>query len=225
MWKIGALVGLLLISSCTANFCYSDVESACNTRESMGENPTLANCNAQYGAINHLLTDLQAYVSAHIDTSFEYLLMSSHFGNYDSNRDGFKGFFRKMSDKAWENAIDLIKFITKRGGKMNFNVLPRIKRSDKNLVLELPEINSLARALDTEKQMANEALHIHNIAEHHANKHDASVSHYIEEKFIEPQAETIRTLAGHTNDLKRLLSDNDAAVSLFMFDEYLKSTL
>lgn len=90
---------------------------------------TMLNCNAKYGAIDQLMVDLQSYANANIETSFEYLLMSTHFGNYETNREGFKGLYRKMSDRAWENAIDIIKFITKRGGKMDFNQLPRFKRT------------------------------------------------------------------------------------------------
>jgi len=86
-------------------------------------------CNAKYGNIDGLQVDLQAYVNANIESSFELLLMSMHFGNYETNRDGFKGLYRKLSDKLWKDAIDLIKYITQRGGKMNFNQLPRFKKS------------------------------------------------------------------------------------------------
>lgn len=75
------------------------------------------------------MIDLQAYANAHIESSFEYLLMSSHFGNYEANRDGFKGLYRKLSDNAWQKAIDMIQFITKRGGTMNFNQLPHFKKT------------------------------------------------------------------------------------------------
>lgn len=80
--------------------------------------------------------DLQAFVNANIETSFEFLLMSAHFGNYEANREGFKAYYRKISDKAWEDAIDVIKFITKRGGRMNFNQLPHFKKavSSKNYI-------------------------------------------------------------------------------------------
>jgi ferritin len=73
--------------------------------------------------------ELQAYANGHIETSFEFLLMSTHFGNFESNRDGFKKFYRKLSDSAWEKSIDLIKYITKRGGSMNFNQLPHFKKN------------------------------------------------------------------------------------------------
>lgn len=88
----------------------------------------ISNCNAKYGAIDDLQADLQAYANANIETSFEFLLMSTHFGNYEANREGFKGLYRKLSDKSWEEAIDLIKYIAQRGGKMDLNQLPRFKK-------------------------------------------------------------------------------------------------
>lgn len=90
---------------------------------------TIPNCNAKYGAIDALQAELQAYANANIETSFEFLLMSTHFGNYEANREGFKGLYRKLSDKSWEDAIDLMKYIARRGGRMNFNQLPRFKKS------------------------------------------------------------------------------------------------
>lgn len=89
----------------------------------------ILNCNAQYGAIDTFQPDLQSYVNANLETSFEFLLMSTHFGNYEVNRDGFKGLYRKLSDQSWADGIDLIKYIARRGGRMDFNQLPRFKKS------------------------------------------------------------------------------------------------
>lgn len=88
----------------------------------------IPNCNAKYGAIEALQADLQSYANANIESSFEFLLMSSYFGNYEDQREGFKALYRKYSDKMWEDAIDIIKYIAKRGGRMNFNQLPRFKK-------------------------------------------------------------------------------------------------
>ncbi|XP_012270083.1 ferritin light chain [Orussus abietinus] len=223
MYLLWLLFSLIVLTK--AEFCYNDVEAACSSRPTPVDGPLLANCNAKYGSFEALQADLQAYANAHIETSFEFLLMSAHFGNYEANREGFKHLYRKLSDKSWEDAIDVIKFITKRGGKMNFNQLPRFKKNAKDgRVLELNELNSLAKALDTEKQLAEEALRIHTQAQHHT-KQDASVAHYIEEQFFEKQADCVRTLAGHTNDLKDLLGDRDASVSVYLFDDYVKKTL
>jgi Ferritin-like domain. len=37
------------------------------------------------------------------------------------SREGFEKLFRKLSDSTWDDAIDLIKYITKRGGTMDFS--------------------------------------------------------------------------------------------------------
>lgn len=184
--------------------------------------------------------------------------MSTHFGNYEANREGFKGLYRKLSDKSWEDAIDLIKYIAQRGGTMDMNQLPResateivsiiylflsqqhvllterkiyqyycsqVKDSSDGQVIELTELNSLSKALDSQKHLANEALHIHTQTQHHT-KDDAAVAHYIEEHFMESLSERVRQLAGYSNDLKNMLKDtHDASLSVFLFDEYLQKTL
>lgn len=220
MFLLGVLCTLLVTAS--AEYCYNDVESACSPKLTSTDDPMLSNCNAKYGAIDNLQTELQAYANGHIETSFEFLLMSTHFGNYESNRAGFKGLYRKLSDNTWNKAIDMIKYISQRGGRMNFNQLPHFKKNSKDSrVLELSELHSLSKALDSEKQLAVEALRLHTQAKHHQ---DAAIAHYLEEEYMEPQSEVVRALAGHTNDLKNLLK-RDGALGVFLFDEYLQKTL
>ncbi|KAL7302442.1 ferritin heavy chain A [Trichogramma pretiosum] len=223
MFLIVLLCGLL-VSSSTAEFCYDEVEAACSPKpvSSLLDGPNLPNCNAKYGAIDSLQTDLQAYANGQLESSFEYLLMSTHFGNYETNRAGFQKLYRKLSDLAWQKSIDLIKYISTRGGKMNFNQLPHLKKNSKESHnLEVSELHSLAKALDSQKQLANEVLRLHNLAKNHQ---DAAIAHYLEEEFLEKQTEEIRNLAGHTADLKNLLN-RDAPLAVFLFDEYLQKAL
>ncbi|XP_015171144.1 PREDICTED: ferritin light chain, oocyte isoform [Polistes dominula] len=228
MFRLGLLCAFLIaVSAEDMDSCYDKSKKACNSLDFVDKKALFTNCNAVYGNIMDFQADLQAYVNAHIESSFEFLLMSTHFGNYEANRDGFKTLYRKLSDKTWEDAFDLIKFIAKRGGKMNFNQLPRIKGSTQiksKKILQLNEIHSLSKALDIEKQLAEEALYIHSRAQQHS-KQDASVAHYLEEQFLEPQSDVVRQLAGHITDLKKLLTDHDASLSVFMFDEYLKKLM
>lgn len=85
-------------------------------------------------------------------------------------------------------------------------------------------MHSLAKALDSQKQLADEALRIHAEALQR-DKQDAAVAHYIEERFMEPLSERVRQLAGYSNDLKNMLEKSDASLSVFLFDEYLKKSL
>lgn len=217
--------GLLftLLAAVSAEHCYTEVGEACGTGPV--KDTLMPNCNAKYGKIDLLETDLQAYAKANIESSFEYLLMSTYFGNYDAQREGLKDLYRKYSDKTWADAIDVIKYITQRGGKMNMNQLPHFKKSTKDSrVLELNELGSLAKALDTQKDLAKEAMRIHEEAQPH-NKHDPAVAHYIEEKFFESHTKCVRDLAGYTNDLKNLLTEHNPSVAVFLFDEFLKKSL
>ncbi|XP_014218252.1 ferritin light chain, oocyte isoform [Copidosoma floridanum] len=226
------LLGIIctLLATTSAEFCYSDVEGACNPPKGQtSQTSTLINeasrsdCNATYGSMDQLIVDLQTYANHHIHISFQFLLMSTYFGNYEANRDGFKALYRKLSDDAWEKGIDIIKYITKRGGTMNFNEMPHTNLGPKGMhVVEQNEIHSLAKALDFEKFLANEGLRIHSRAENHK---DGAIAHYLEEKFMESQTQTVRSLSGHITDLKNMLNGRDGAVAVYLFDEYLKKSM
>ncbi|KDR16114.1 ferritin heavy chain [Zootermopsis nevadensis] len=213
------LFGLLAVSS--AEFCYNDVVRSCKQKAAV----LLEDCHAKYGAIDAVLLNLQSYVNDHISLSFDYLLTSTHFGNHEKSREGFEKLFRKLSDSTWNDAIDLIQYITKRGGVMDFQA--RKTKAEPRNVYELYEIEALARGLDTQKTLAKSALAIHSEATRRCEGcHDPEVSSYLEEKFMHRQAEEVRKLAGYTSDLKRLLSENNqASLSLFLFDEYLQKAV
>lgn len=138
----------------------------------------MINCNASYSGFAQNIQYLQSYANENIAKSFEYLLLSANFGTYVKNRPGFEKQFRQLSDNAWENAIKLIKHITKRGGAHDFTAR-KVTTVSKQLerTLELNEINALALALDTEKDLAVEAIRLHERYSHanHKAHYDAEV--------------------------------------------------
>jgi ferritin heavy chain len=87
------------------------------------------------------------------------------------------------------------------------------------------ELGSMARALDMQKGLAEEAHFIH--AEVTRRKeHDPEVASYLENNFVHQHSEIIRKLSGHTNDLKHLIANQpDPSLSLYLFDEYLQKSL
>ncbi|XP_037299614.1 ferritin, lower subunit isoform X1 [Manduca sexta] len=225
---------LALCGAVAADTCYQDVSLDCSqvSNSLMGKR-SLPNCNAVYAEYGHhgnVAKEMQAYAALHLERSYEYLLSSSYFNNYQTNRAGFSKLFRKLSDDAWEKTIDLIKHITMRGDEMNFAQRSTQKSVDrKNYTVELHELESLAKALDTQKELAERAFFIHREATRNSQHlHDPEVAQYLEEEFIEDHAKTIRNLAGHTTDLKRFVSgDNgqDLSLALYVFDEYLQKTV
>ncbi|XP_076681025.1 ferritin 2 light chain [Andrena cerasifolii] len=214
----------ILLAVASAQNCYDGANGICGA----SSDATIfdATCNARHGGIDKLEINLQQYANYNLQTSFEYLLMSSHFGNYEAHREGFKALYRKLSDESWEDAINVLKYIGKRGGTPNFNQFPpHIKDVKQARIFELDEVRTLAKALDMQKDLAAEALHIHSEALL-VSKHDPGIIHYLQEQFIEPQTERIRDLAGYTNDLKGIVAPSqDNSIGIFLFDEYLKKSL
>ncbi|XP_045468985.1 soma ferritin [Harmonia axyridis] len=217
-----AVCSMGIVAQVNSQECLTATQDACRPNiNKQSTTNTESSCNSRYGAIGHLEDDLNKFALTHIIKNFEYLLMSTHFANYDMNREGFHKLFRGYADSKWEKSIELMKHISKRGGKVNMKA--SIPATTANY--ELYEIESLAKALDMEKSIMNDAYYIHERAirklEH---SHDPEISHYIEEEFVEKSADTIRELSGHVSDLSKMLGESqDNALSLYLFDDYLKN--
>lgn len=227
-----AVTCLLAFSSTLAgDSCYQDVSIDCGQASNSID---LHSCNAKYGKYTQhgtVASELQAYANLHLERSYEYLLSAAFFNNYQTNRAGFSKLFKKLSDETWEKTIDIIKHVTLRGDKMDFARRSALENNveRKNYTAEVHELQALAKALDTQKELAERAFHIHREATRNSQHlHDPEITQYLEEEFIEDQAKTIRNLAGHTTDLKKFITSNsgrDLSISLYLFDEYLQKTV
>ncbi|XP_061385195.1 ferritin light chain [Danaus plexippus] len=222
-----ALAGLLTLASASTDTCFHDVSMDCSQSSN---SLALPSCNAIYGNFarqGNVAIELQAYANLHLRRSYEFLLSSAYYNNYQTNRQGFSKLFRKLSDDAWSKTVDLIKHITLRGGSMDFMVRSAIE-SVKNSTTELQELEALAHALDAQKEMAERAFYIHQEATRNNHKtHDAEIAQYLEEEYIEDHAKIVRDLAGYTTDLKQFITANsgqDLSLALYLFDEYLQKT-
>jgi hypothetical protein len=209
------------VSSVSGEYCYDDVVGACSPTGGI-----LTNCNARYGAFvgDELLTNVQKFARTHIQKSFQFLLMSSHFGNYEKNRAGFEKLYRKFSDDTWEKSIELVKFLGQRGGHMDFH-LTKEESNEKQISFEMYELGSLGKALDMHKGLAREANLLHSEVTR-TKEHDPQVASYLENNFVHQHSDIIRTLSGHTNDLKQLLANEaDSSLALYLFDGYLEKSV
>ncbi|XP_023012496.2 ferritin light chain [Leptinotarsa decemlineata] len=210
-------------ASAAQDYCYKDVVEACRTTNK--KYTSTLNCTAKYGAIDVVQPALQKFTNHHFIRSFEYLLLSTNFANYEKNRPGFEKLFRSLSDDKWEEGIELIKYLTKRGGQMNFATVSEelLEENELERSFELNEFAAVARALDFEKRIALEANSIHGEATRmNKNFHDPEISDHLEHEFVHKQRDVIRKLAGYATDLNDLLDGPDSSLSLFLFDEYLQ---
>jgi len=203
----------------TEEVCHNNIVSACSSTTLSG--PSV--CTSRYGGIEHIEPEVQAYVNSQLTKSYEYLLLATHFNSYMKNRPGFQKLYQGLSDRSFDDTIDLIKQVTRRGGIVDFNTRHSSPAAvaKQQLNLEVDELHSLGLALDNEKQLANGAMHVHTRATH-ATERDPEMAHYIEEKFLSSQAETVRKLSGYANDLSKMMNNPDPSLAIYLFDEYLQ---
>ncbi|KAF7287527.1 hypothetical protein GWI33_005894 [Rhynchophorus ferrugineus] len=226
------LSALFAIGLCADEVCYKDTQRACSSTSSKLV-PGTPNCNAKYGAIDFMQTELQQYANQLLYRSFDFLLMSTYFGNYLKNRPGFEKLYRTYSDNLWNDGIELIKYLDVRGGSMDFGNIPSVlgeaaggaeAKPAPQPNWELNEYLSLSKALDLEKELAGEVFKIHLYADDHTPGHyDAELTHHLEEVFVSKHRDIVRNLAGYTKDLGEMLDTADSSLAVYLFDELLQS--
>ncbi|KAI5706435.1 hypothetical protein M8J75_008152 [Diaphorina citri] len=191
-------------------------------------------CSAQYEGFSAIQPKIRQYINAQIIDSYQLTLLSTNFGNHKANRPGFEALYKKLSDEAWEDAIELIKYNAKRGGKLvDFSDIRG--RDLKSMVDEqkksaITEYNSLATAVDLQKELAAGAHDIHKEAIRLGQAyHDPEISSFIEKEFVHKYSSNIRTLAGYLADMNSIMSEytenGGPSLSLYLFDEYLQKSL
>ncbi|XP_062122019.1 ferritin light chain isoform X1 [Drosophila sulfurigaster albostrigata] len=221
------VAGLCALAQAQEQSCQVDVRSACGTNAIMAffsDESGVSNCNARYAAIGHLEGKLQNYIQLQLKKSYEYLLLATHFNSYQMNRPGFQKLYQGLSDRAFDDTIELIRQVTRRGGSVDFSK-PHQHGAAEVPEVHLNELESLARALDVEKELTTGAIHVHTSATHSSNEnreHDPEMAHYIQENFLSKQAKSVRTLSGYANDLAKLVSVKEPSLSVYLFDEYLQ---
>ncbi|XP_055533880.1 soma ferritin-like [Wyeomyia smithii] len=183
-------------------------------------------CTSLFSGFPHVQSDLNKYTKQMLDKSFDFLLLSSVFDAYTLDRPGFEKLYRKISDKAWEDTIELIKYQSRRGASITLNKGNENSAAvrDVESLLQSNETSSLKLAIHYEKIMATEAHHIHKKISHaETGKHyDPDVAHYLDEKLIEYQSGTIRKLSGYITNLNDILNEASTKdLGVHLFDDYL----
>jgi hypothetical protein len=130
---------------------------------------------------------LDQLVHALLKKSYDFMLLGAKFEEYALNKPGMNKLYKGISDKAWKDTIDLIKYQTKRGHKVRFNTkydhleektnnksfADLTKSADNTLVKSIVAndlknsgqnvLKSLAYTLDYEKNLAVGIHHIHRL--------------------------------------------------------------
>ncbi|KAL1460743.1 hypothetical protein WDU94_012695 [Cyamophila willieti] len=236
-----ALFSIVSFTQATDTSCTDFINrNVCNKRKHSLDSAQEKGCSALYEGFSEIQPKIRKYINQHIINSFQYTLLSTNFGNHQTNRPGFEALHTKLSDETWEDAIELIKYNAKRGGHLeNYNDFRSndFRSNDLKTMLEaqkqfpISEYNSLATALDMHKELAAGAHDIHKEAVRLGQVyHDPEVSSFIENEFVHKHSKTIRSLAGHLADMNAIMSEyqeqhGGTSLSLYLFDEYLQKSL
>ncbi|CAG9763514.1 unnamed protein product [Ceutorhynchus assimilis] len=208
-------VALVAAVSCSDE-CYRDVVAICDLSS---EEVALTECDAKYGGIDNIESSFQGMANTFLYKSLDFLLMATLYGNYERGRPGFQKFFQSLSDQLWDDGINTIKYITDRGGEMNFNNIPIYLQEDRTCS-EPSELEAIGKALDSTKKMARVVFELHKEAS--GQYYDPEIARYLEDEYMAKQKDIIRTLAGHAKDLSSLLDGPDAPLGLYWFDKHLQ---
>jgi len=199
--------------------CRFDAHEECLDLRSLWQSPT--RCSSIYGGFKANEKNLHYMVMYHLEDSFKFLLMASHFNRDDVNRMGLHKTLMGYSDQLWDNAVKTIKYITKRGGK--FGVHPEVNLKDVRPNDFDGEVEALAITLDVWKRQAldvnmriKQAMHKHN-----ETHWDPSIFGFFQEH-VDSYTKNIRDLAGYLNIMGRMAKDEKTRkMGLHLFDNSL----
>jgi len=143
---------ILVPSANTIESCFEEIGKTCDplANDYDTAEPT---CTAKFGGFKSprpkLITDAQNLIRLYLQTSMQYMLISSHFNEWDINRKGFHNYFSKLSDDSWDIAQALIHHMTERGGNLD----PDFKVSmPEKQEYRLGELVALSKGLEIEKK-------------------------------------------------------------------------
>lgn len=192
------------------SYCQSSVTTFCKKEAANGE---ILNCTAQFGRVFDLNAETHKLIEHQLKYSMEYLLMSSHFGEWNINRKGFQDYFSKLSDASWEDAVTLTQHLIKRGGKLQNSFGVDLRTPGKQVTHKYGELYALSKALDMEKHISEKYLSLIK-----PRDYDAEFAHFLADEVSDKKVLRIKHLSNHVNSLYNAVQS--AADSSFVFYIY-----
>nr|XP_019557293.2 uncharacterized protein LOC109426281 [Aedes albopictus] len=192
-------------------------------------------CTARFSGYKYMTAEIADLTTQLLDQSFDFLLLSTAFNQHFKDRPGFEKLYRNIADKAWSDAITLMKYQSKRGQRAMLN--PNYKYSwhelrslaDRMIADRMiaEEHSSLKLAMEYEKLVAEVAHVIHkksSVTHQYPAQYDPDMAHFFDEKILIGRRDSVRKLAGYVHQLDGILNDDSYTrdLGLHLFDEYLK---
>ncbi|XP_064296595.1 ferritin heavy chain A-like [Phalacrocorax carbo] len=131
-----------------------------------------------------------------LHASYVYLSMAFYFERDDVALPRLGHFFLKQSHEEREHAEGLLRFQTRRGGRVLLNDVKKPERDAWGSALEAVEA-----ALQLEKSVNQALLDLHRLA---SEKGDPHLCDFLESHYLDEQVKAIKVLGDHITNLRRL---------------------
>jgi len=149
-------------------------------------------------------------INMELYASYVYQSMSFYFDRDDVAFPGFSKFFKKSSDEEREHAEKLMKYQSKRGGRVVLRDIARPEKDEWGTPLQ-----ALQTALTLEKNVNQSLLNLHALSSSHNDPH---LCDFIEEHFLEEQVESIKEISDMITRLQRV----GTGLGEYIFDKELQ---
>lgn len=140
-------------------------------------------------------SSINRQITMELSASYVYQSMYFHFDRDDIALPGLAKHFKKNSDEEREHAEKLMKYLNKRGGRVNLANIPKPEKNEWGTGFD-----ALQAALVLERNVNQSLLELHALASTH---NDAHLSDYLESEFLAEQVEAIKELSDMLTQLKR----------------------
>merc|ERR1712243_542317 len=135
-------------------------------------------------------------INMELFASYSYTALASHFARDDVHLKGFAKFFKESSDEEREHADKFMSYQTLRGGRVVLQPINRPAADE----WETP-LAAMEYVLKLEKEVNQALFEIHALASTHNDPH---LTKFLEDNYLEEQAESIHKIAGYITQLHRV---------------------
>merc|ERR1712243_299905 len=150
--------------------------------------------------IQNLHEECEAAINKQINmelfASYSYTALASHFARDDVHLKGFAKFFKESSDEERDHAGKFMSYQSLRGGRVVLQPINRPAADE----WETP-LAAMEYVLKLEKEVNQALLEIHALASTHNDPH---LTKFLEDNYLEEQAESIHKIAGYITQLHRV---------------------
>jgi len=150
-------------------------------------------------------------INMELTASYVYLSMASYFSRHDVALPNIAKYFKDQSLDEREHAQKLIDYQIMRGGNLSLSDIKAPEISNWGSAL-----NAFESALTLEKKVNESLLRLHAIG---SSQNDPQCCDFLETHYLEEQVRSIKEIADHVTNLKRVGGD----LGVYIFEREFKS--